>query len=119
MMVPAALAGMKVAFARLRSVRTLVTCIVGLAVVLLVALLERNVSPVGAADRALASAFRFVVPLTTIVLSGFATGPINLRESAWSASRFGHARSGVGVGIVIASMIAAAVFALVVALVAL
>lgn len=115
---PALLAGLKMASARLRAPRTVITFVVALAATLLVASLERAASPVGAADRSLASVFRFVVPLSAVVLSGLATGPINLRESAWAASRFGHTRGGVAVGIVLASVAASVALSLLVALVA-
>ncbi len=115
----AVLAGLKMALARLKVARTLVTFVVAVAAVLVIAVVERAASSAGAADRSLAAVFRFIVPLSVIVLIGTATGGLNLREAAWPASRFGHPRSNVALGIVLASAAVGVVLSVVVALAAL
>jgi hypothetical protein len=92
---------------------------VSVALALLVAAVERAASPPGAADRALGAVFRFVVPLAAAALSGLAIGKVNLRDAAWPAARFGHARAPVAAAIVGASLIASALVSLVAALAAL
>jgi hypothetical protein len=107
------------AFARVLGARGLVAMAVALAAVVLASVLERSASQVGAADRALATTFRFVVPLTALALSSLSTGLASLRDAAWPAGRFGHPRGSVGVGIVVAATLLTAAFSLASALVAL
>ncbi len=113
------LAGLRMGAVRLAGTRAIVALVVALGVTVLAAALERSASTVGAADRSLAVVFRFVVPISAIVLSGLATGTANLRDAAWAASRFGHPRAGVGVGIVLSSLFATAALSLLLAVVAL
>ena len=115
----AVLAGLRIAAARLRGGLALATLLVSVAVALLIAALERGATPVGAADRALTAVFRFVVPIAAVVLSGQSTGLNSLERSAWPASRYGHARAAVGLGVVAAAALATAALSVVVALVAL
>lgn len=113
------LAALRMGFARIIGARAAVAAVAALGVVVLVSVLERSASQVGAADRALATTFRFVVPLVAVVLSGLSTGVASLREAAWPASRFGHPRGMVGLGIVIAATVVTAALSLGLALVAL
>ncbi|NUO49580.1 MAG: hypothetical protein HOV80_12055 [Polyangiaceae bacterium] len=119
MTVPAVLAGAKMALSRLMRVRTVVTFVVAIVAVLVIAIIERAATSAGAADRTLAAVFRFIIPISVVVLSGTVTGSMNLRESAWPASRFGHPRSSVALGIVLTSAVAAIALAVVASLVAL
>lgn len=112
-------AGSKMALARLKDTRTVVTFVVALVAVIVIALVERRASSAGAADRTLAAVFRFIVPLSVIVLSGTATGSMSLRESAWPASRFGHPRSSVALGILLTTAAASILLSVVVSIVAL
>jgi hypothetical protein len=65
---------------------------------LLIGLLEHHAARVGAADRALATSFRLLVPLSALALSTLVIGSKNLRELAWPVARFGHSRHGVALG---------------------
>ncbi len=64
----------------------------------LIGLLEQHAARGGAADRALATAFRLLVPLSAMALFTLVVGTKNLRELAWPVARFGHARHGVALG---------------------
>lgn len=111
-------AGARLGAARIGG-RALATLGGSLAVVAVIAVLERSASQVGAADRALATTFRFVVPVAALTLSGASTGLASLRDSAWPAARFGHPRGEIGLGLVLAATLATAVLSLLAALLAL
>ena len=80
-------------------VRAIVATMVGaLAFAVLIALLERGGGRAGAADRALATCFRLLVPLSVAALTTLALGPRNLRDATWPVARFGHSKSAVALG---------------------
>ncbi|MBL9021480.1 MAG: hypothetical protein JNL21_04740 [Myxococcales bacterium] len=119
-MSPAAvLAGLRIGAARLTRGRALAAALTSIAVTIVIAVIERGSTPVGAADRALATVFRLVVPLCAVALSGQSTGLVSLRDAAWPASRFGHPRASVGLGLALAATIATALLSLLTAILAL
>jgi hypothetical protein len=82
--------------------------ILGGALVLVAALIERRAGSAGAVDRTLAATFNLVLPLVTFALAAEVAGRGNLREGLWSVARHGVARRGVALGVVAAGLIAAA-----------
>src|SRR5262249_37716586 len=62
---------------------TALSALVGAALVVVSALVERRLGSAGAVDRALAGTFNVVVPLVTFGLAGEASARGNLREAAW------------------------------------
>lgn len=91
-------AGFKLGLSKLMSSAGLITVGLTLVMGLFLALLERRVSPHGAADRLVATSFRIVIPLAVFSLSTIAIGVSNLREVVWPAARFGHSRGLVATG---------------------
>jgi hypothetical protein len=91
--------------------------VLGLALAVVGALIERRAGEAGAVDRALAGTFRLVIPLVTFGVVGMATGRGRLREAAWPAARFGLSRRDVTLGIVAATCAAAAALGALLALV--
>ncbi|HTJ84066.1 MAG TPA: hypothetical protein VL400_20240 [Polyangiaceae bacterium] len=64
----------------------------------LVAVLERRGAHAGSADRALATCFRLLVPLSIAAISTLVVGPRNLRDATWPVARFGHPKEAVALG---------------------
>jgi hypothetical protein len=96
--VKAVRAGFQLGLSKLLGRAGLTTVGLTLVIGLFLALLERRVSPHGAADRLVASSFRIVIPLALFSLSTIAIGVANLREVVWPAARFGHSRGLVAAG---------------------
>jgi hypothetical protein len=85
-------AGFATAIVRMTRRAGLVTALLTIVLTLTLALLERRMSPAGAADRLVATVFRLVLPLEAFALSTAAVGLDNLREGLWPVARFGHSR---------------------------
>lgn len=94
------LLGLRMARHRLSRRRVALLGVLGLALSLASAVIERRVTRVGAVDRALLSTFRLVIPLVTFALVAEVSSRSRLSEAAWPAARFGAARRDVVAGLV-------------------
>ncbi len=88
---------------------TALSGVVGGALVVVSALIERRVGSAGAVDRALAGTFNVVVPLVSFGVAAAISARGNLRESVWAAARYGVARRDVALGAIGAALAASAV----------
>jgi hypothetical protein len=104
--------GLAIGFAtgRARVMRrpTAVSALLGVALVVVSAAIERRVSSAGAVDRVLAGTFNLVVPLISFGVAVEVSARGNLRDAVWSAARFGVARRDVALGTIGAAVAAAA-----------
>jgi hypothetical protein len=103
--------GFAMARARLWRRPPLLTAVLGAALVVVAALVERRVGSAGAVDRTLTATFNLVIPLATFGLAAEACGRGNLREGVWSAARHGVARRDVALGAVLAAALASGALA--------
>lgn len=107
--------GFGMARRRLLNRRVALLAFLGLALAIVAALVERHVTPVGAADRALLSTFRLVIPLVSFAIVTEASARSRLSEAAWPAARFGAGPREVALGVIagalVASVCVSAVFA--------
>jgi hypothetical protein len=83
--------------------------LVSLILALTAGLVERSFAPTGAADRALAAAFGWVLPLATLALFTRVALRESLSEAVWPVVRFGLPRAPVVVGLVAVAALFAAV----------
>ena len=81
---------------------------VGAALVVVAAIIERRVGSAVVAHRALAATFNVVVPLASFGVAAEASARGNLRDAVWSAARFGLARRDVALGAIGAALPASA-----------
>jgi hypothetical protein len=90
---------------------TALAALLGAVLVVVSALIERRMGSAGAVDRALAGTFNVVVPLLTFGIAGEVSARGNLRDTVWSAARYGVARRDVALGAVGAAAAASALLA--------
>jgi hypothetical protein len=100
--------GARVARDRLLRRPTLLTALLGAALVLVGALIETRAGSAGAVDRALAGTFRLVIPLVCFALSAEAAGRGNLREGLWPLARYGLDRRDLALGVTATTLAASA-----------
>lgn len=100
--------GFAVARARILRRPTAVSVVVGAALVVVAAIIERRVGSAGAVDRTLAATFNIVVPLSAFGVAAEASGRQRLREAVWPAARYGLARRDVALGTILAALAASA-----------
>ncbi|APR80660.1 Hypothetical protein A7982_06007 [Minicystis rosea] len=100
--------GLSMGRARLMQRGALLSMVLGLALVVVAGIVERRVGSAGAVDRALTATFNLVVPLLSFAIVSAVTGRQNLRESVWSAARYGVARRDVAFGVILAAALASA-----------
>lgn len=107
--------GMRIGFAmtasRLLRRPAALAVLLGGALVVTAAVIERRVAVVGAVDRTLAATFNLVVPLLSLAVAVEGAGRDNLREAVWPAARYGLARRDVALGTVAATTLASAALA--------
>ncbi len=117
---PAVAIAIGLAMGRARIVRraTLLTALLGAALVAVAALIERREGAAGAVDRTLAATFALVVPLVSFGITAEATGRGGLRDAVWPAARYGVARRDAALGTIVAAMAASAAAGVVFALLA-
>jgi len=87
---------------------TALSALLGAALVVVAALIERRVGSAGAVDRALAGTFNVVVPLVSFGVAAAISARRNLREGVWAAARYGVARRDVALGAIAAGLAASA-----------
>lgn len=90
---------------------TILSAILGAALVLVGAAIERRVGTSGAVDRTLFSTFRIVIPLVSFGVAAEAAGRTNLRDGVWPIARYGVARRDVAFGAILAAALASAALA--------
>jgi hypothetical protein len=95
--------GVEVGLQRLARRSTWLVSLLGIALAVVGAIIERRVSSAGAVDRALHGAVGLILPLVVFAIVTGVIGRAHLREACWSAARFGVARRDVALGIVIAT----------------
>jgi hypothetical protein len=100
--------GFAITLARLLRRPVALAVLLGAALVVTAAIIERRVTVVGAVDRTLAATFNLVVPLFCLAVAMEAAGRDNLREAVWPAARYGLSRRDVALGVVGASALASA-----------
>jgi hypothetical protein len=103
--------GFSITAARLLRRPAALATVLGAALVVTAAIIERRVTVVGAVDRTLAATFNLVVPLLALAVASEAAGRDNLREAVWPLARFGVARRDVALGVVAATALASAALA--------
>jgi hypothetical protein len=97
---------------RLTQIRALIGAASALALVGFVAISEKRTALFGAASRALeGEVFSLILPIALVLASRRALEPTRLDRSATPLARFGPSRRAVALGLVIASMIGAALLA--------
>jgi hypothetical protein len=104
--------------ARILRRATAVSLLLGVALVLVAAIIERSVGSAGAVDRTLAATFNVVVPLVAFGVAAEVSARGNLRDAAWAAARFGIARRDVALGAIGAGVLAASLLGALLALLA-
>ncbi|HMI82790.1 MAG TPA: hypothetical protein VK550_01790 [Polyangiaceae bacterium] len=98
--------------ARITHIRSLGAGASGLLLVALVALSEKRAALFGAASRALeGEVFGLILPIALVLASRRALEPTRLATAATPLARFGPSRRAVALGLVIASMVGAALLA--------
>ena len=100
--------GAAMASARILRRELSLAVLLGAALVVLSAVLERRVTVAGAVDRTLAATFNLVVPLASFTIAAMATGRQSLGDAVWSAARYGVARRDVALGVIGAAAITSA-----------
>jgi hypothetical protein len=95
--------------ARLAQLRSLLAAASGLGLVSLVAISEKRAALFGAASRALeGEVFGLILPIALVLASRRALTPVRLDMAATPIARFGPSRRAVALGLVVASIIGAA-----------
>jgi len=100
--------GFAIARAKILRRPTALSAVVGAALVVVAAIIERRVGSAGAVDRTLAATFNVVVPLAAFAVAAEASGRQNLRDAVWPAARYGLARRDVALGAAAAGLLASA-----------
>ncbi len=90
--------GLAVGRARVLRRPTIVSALLGAALVVVAGIIERRVGSAGAVDRALAATFNVVVPLVSFSVAAEVSARVNLRDATWSAARFGVSGRDVAMG---------------------
>ena len=104
--------GWNAAIARLMQARPLFASAAALALVAVVALSERRAGLFGAANRTLeGEVFGLILPVALVLASRRALEPTRLDLAATPLARFGPSRRAVALGLVVASMMGAALLA--------
>jgi len=107
--VSAVFAGWRTGIRRALATRAFVVALLAWGFAALVAFAEKRVALYGAAGRALeGQVFGFIVPIALLWISMRILEPVRLDVSASPLARFGLSRRGVGLGLIGASMLAAA-----------
>jgi hypothetical protein len=97
---------------RLVEGRTLAAALSALVAIALVALSEKRAALFGAANRVLeGEVFGLILPIALVLASRRALDPVRLDMAATPLARFGSSRRSVALGLVVASMIGAAILA--------
>jgi hypothetical protein len=100
--------GLALGRARIARRPTLLSAMLGAALVVVAALIERHEGTAGAVDRTLGATLSLVVPLVSFGVAAEATGRGNLRDAVWPAARYGVARRDVALGTIFATAAASA-----------
>lgn len=87
---------------------TALSALLGAALVIVGAVIERHAGAAGAVDRALAGTFHVVIPLVSFGIAAEAAGRGHLRESLWPIARYGVARREVALGLIAMAILVAA-----------
>jgi hypothetical protein len=103
--------GLAVGRDRLLRRPTALSALLGVALVIVGAVIERRVGAAGAVDRALAGTFRLIIPLVSFGVAAEAAGRGHLCEGLWPVARYGVSRRGVALGLVGAALLFAAALA--------
>jgi hypothetical protein len=98
--------GLAVGWRRVLRRGPVLAVVLGAALAVVGALIERRLTIAGATDRALSGTFRLVIPLVTFAVVAEVTDRSRLRDAVWSIARYGVSRRATALGV-----IAAAVFA--------
>src|SRR5262245_40439404 len=110
--VVAALAiGMTAGRARVLRRPTALSTVLGMALVIVGAVIEMRAGSAGAVDRALHSTFRLVIPLVSFGVAFEVAGRGNLRDGVWPIARYGTARREVALGLIAAAALVSAALA--------
>ncbi len=99
--------------ARARVVRrpTALAALLGVALIVVSAVIERRAGSAGAVDRVLGNTFRVVLPLVTFGVTAAATGHDRLRDAVWPLARYGSSRRDLALGTILFAMAASAALA--------
>jgi hypothetical protein len=90
---------------------TALSALLGVALVIVGAVIERHAGGAGAVDRALSGTFRLVIPLVSFGVAADAACRGDLREAVWPIARYGASRRGVAAGVIAAAILIAAALA--------
>ncbi len=100
-------AGFRTGMRNATATRSLVGAIVTLCIVALISLAEKQASIFGAASRALEDrVFGLLMPFVLLYASTRILQPVRLEDAASPIARFGFSRRSVGLGLIVASMVA-------------
>jgi hypothetical protein len=109
-------AGFRSGMRNATATRSLVGAIITLGVVALISLAEKQASVFGAASRALEDrVFGLLLPFVLLYSSTRILEPVRLEDAATPIARFGFSRRSVGLGLVVAAMVAGGALAAVAA----
>jgi hypothetical protein len=109
-------AGLRTGLRNLTTTRSLVGAVVTLIAVALISAAEKQVGIFGAASRALEDkVFGLLLPFVLLYVSARALESIRLQDAATPLARFGFSRRSVGLGLIVASMLAGGALAAVAA----
>lgn len=112
------LIGFRIGRQRLRRRRVVLLALLGLALAIAGAIIERRVTSAGAVDRSLVATFRLVIPLVTFAVVTEASARSRLREATWSGARFGAGHRDAALGLVAAAVLTSTVLSAVFAIAA-
>jgi hypothetical protein len=100
-------AGFRTGMRNATAMRSLVGAIVTLGVVALISVAEKQVGVFGAASRALEDrVFGLLLPFVMLYASTRILEPVRLEDAATPIARFGFSRRSIGLGLIVASMVA-------------
>ena len=102
-------AGFSMGASRLRARPAWLAALLGLALAVAAALVERSVTSVGAVDRALEATFGLVIPLCAFAAVSAATASERLRDAVWPLARYGGSARHLALGVCLAATLAASV----------
>jgi hypothetical protein len=109
-------AGFRSGMRNATATRSLVGAIFTLSIVAVISLAEKQASVFGAASRALEDrVFGLLLPFVLLYVSTRILQPVRLEDAAAPIARFGFSRRSVGLGLVVASMVAGGALAAVAA----
>jgi hypothetical protein len=87
---------------------TALSALLGMALVVASAIIERRAGSAGAVDRVLAGTFHLIIPLVCFGVAAEASGRERLADAVWPLARLGIARRDVALGTVAAAALASA-----------